>query len=699
MRRTSLHTHRRRHSHATFHTFRSALNPKKTCGSLAATLAVLIVTASCSDKSVTGLQSNGLTSSDIASIQVSPSQIKGWAGDTVRLHAVAVDGSGNSVSGATFSWSTDDKSTATVSSDGLVTFQDLTDSASTTITASIGSDHHGKSHANNRGGKPAKVTVTPTSASMGVGNTVNLKATVIDQKGNQRHMSLNWSSSNNSVASVTGDGMVTGQSTGTATITADAGPAQGQASVTVTSASGSVSDLAAAAEGPDSVTVRWTQVGDGTGNPADYTLRYGSPTISWGSAYSTEVEVSGNRIGSSESYTFHGLSSGTNYQFQLVSYRGTLNSSATFGPLSNTVSATTDAGSSGGGGSGGSGSGTVGPVASVTATPSSYTFTSIGASVQIQASATDSAGRTVTNAAYTYSSTDASVIAVTSAGVMTAKAVGSAMIIVSAVCCGQSNPAADTITGTVTNGSTSGSGSTQAMYADDFESYGTDSGPSGGANGFSWGQSNHGSGDALAVSTDVAHSGSKSLKFTFAAGGSGDDAWSEQRFNVGENANELWMEWWMHYPSNYAHRNDSPSNNKFFRLWGNDYNSSNKVGASTWASGGGDRLEFDRNVSGGIGPVGQSFSGFPPALNQWFRVRVHVRYPSGGGGQNAALQMWIGDNLVIDNGPSQLSDMVYNSSAPYWNAGYLLGWSNSGFDQTTNIYIDDFKIWDSNPGW
>ena len=31
--------------------------------------------------------------------------------------------------------------------------------------------------------------------------------------------------------------------------------------------------------------------------------------------------------------------------------------------------------------------------------------------------------------------------------------------------------------------------------------------------------------------------------------------------------------------------------------------------------------------------------------------------------------------------------------------GYLMGWSDSGFAQTTNIYLDDFRIIDQNPGW
>ncbi len=35
----------------------------------------------------------------------------------------------------------------------------------------------------------------------------------------------------------------------------------------------------------------------------------------------------------------------------------------------------------------------------------------------------------------------------------------------------------------------------------------------------------------------------------------------------------------------------------------------------------------------------------------------------------------------------------------HWQGGDLFGWANAGFDQDTSIYIDDFKLYTSNPGW
>jgi len=62
------------------------------------------------------------------------------------------------------------------------------------------------------------VSVEPTTASIGVGETVQLTATV--EPSNATNKNVTWSSSNTSVATVSSSGLVTGKSAGTATITA-----------------------------------------------------------------------------------------------------------------------------------------------------------------------------------------------------------------------------------------------------------------------------------------------------------------------------------------------------------------------------------------------------------------------------------------------------------------------------------------------
>jgi acid phosphatase type 7 len=84
-----------------------------------------------------------------------------------------------------------------------------------------------------RGGPTLKsVTVTPSSASIAVGGTVQLMATASPPKAAS---SFTWSTSNAAVATVSASGLVTGVAAGTATIRASSGGVIGTSTVTVTS--------------------------------------------------------------------------------------------------------------------------------------------------------------------------------------------------------------------------------------------------------------------------------------------------------------------------------------------------------------------------------------------------------------------------------------------------------------------------------
>jgi len=81
-----------------------------------------------------------------------------------------------------------------------------------------------------------------------------------------------------------------------------------------------VLDLAVTATTEATITVGWTAVGDGSGNPARYRLKYALPAISWASA-EVGCDVEGRAIGTAVSCTIEGLDAGTRYDFQLMSYR------------------------------------------------------------------------------------------------------------------------------------------------------------------------------------------------------------------------------------------------------------------------------------------------------------------------------------------------------------------------------------------
>jgi uncharacterized protein YjdB len=84
-------------------------------------------------------------------------------------------------------------------------------------------------------GPVATVTISPTTASLGIKQTVTLTATSADAKGNaETNQTYSWVSSEPSVATVDTNGVVTGVATGTAQITADdAGVRSNQSAITV----------------------------------------------------------------------------------------------------------------------------------------------------------------------------------------------------------------------------------------------------------------------------------------------------------------------------------------------------------------------------------------------------------------------------------------------------------------------------------
>lgn len=43
--------------------------------------------------------------------------------------------------------------------------------------------------------------------------------------------------------------------------------------------------------------------------------------------------------------------------------------------------------------------------------------------------------------------------------------------------------------------------------------------------------------------------------------------------------------------------------------------------------------------------------------------------------------------------------MRHHVRLPYTDRGYLMGYDNARFDQTTFVYIDDVKFYAADPGW
>ena len=151
-------------------------------------------------------------------------------GETVLLSATVLDGNGQPVAGAVVRWQSSDKSVATVNAQGLVA---AVSNGATRITATSGGATAG-----------IDVTVSQTAVSieiiprmptlMSIGEMLQLTAFVLDRnKQPIEDAVVTWSSTDDTIASVSKDGLVTGYKNGSTRITASSGDVFESISVTV----------------------------------------------------------------------------------------------------------------------------------------------------------------------------------------------------------------------------------------------------------------------------------------------------------------------------------------------------------------------------------------------------------------------------------------------------------------------------------
>ncbi len=149
-------------------------------------------------------------------------------GDTARLMADVRDQVGRPMTDQAVAWASSDTLVAVVDSAGLVT---ATGNGATAITAAAGS---AADTAIVTVMQVVGVVVSPAADTIAPGDTLRLAAELFDENGHRvSGAAFNWSTSDKSVASVDGAGLVRGVSEGAVTITAMAGDAFGVSEITV----------------------------------------------------------------------------------------------------------------------------------------------------------------------------------------------------------------------------------------------------------------------------------------------------------------------------------------------------------------------------------------------------------------------------------------------------------------------------------
>jgi uncharacterized protein YjdB len=241
----------------------------------------------------------------------------------------------------------------------------------------------------------ASVSVSPSTASLTVGGTSTLSATLRDASGNTLSGRIvGWSTSDQAVATVSQSGVVTGVAAGSTTITATSEGQTGTASITVTS--GGPGPLAAITLTPTSLSlvVGGTQQVIATALDASGTVLSGV-SISWSSANSSVATVN---------------------QSGLVAGAGAGNTTVTAssGSVSASVPVTVTAPAPG-------------PLHTITVSPSSPTV-NVGSTTTLTATARDASGSVLPGTAITWQTGNAAVATVSSSGVVTGVAPGTVAI-------------------------------------------------------------------------------------------------------------------------------------------------------------------------------------------------------------------------------------------------------------------------------
>ncbi|AZT84112.1 hypothetical protein EHN06_11505 [Marinobacter sp. NP-4(2019)] len=238
-------------------------------------------------------------------------------------------------------------------------------------------------------------------------------------------------------------------------------------------------------------------------------------------------------------------------------------------------------------------------------------------------------------------------------------------------------------------------------FEDSFESGDFSTSSKKGEGSLRWSSSN------VSVSSSYAKTGSYSARFVFGPNADGEDSWRELGFRFDSGVPEIWVEYWILYPDNYYHRSQSgSSNNKFFQL---NYNGAPKqlLTVESAVQGGGASLmrrflsttqkpdgsnNWPVNDSDTSNFIGSS-SEFAIQLGQWTKVRIYYKAGSDGIKNDGRAEVWINDKLF-----HALDWPFWEPDNQGWiNGGYVLGWSNSGFSQATSIYVDDFKVYTTEP--
>lgn len=225
------------------------------------------------------------------------------------------------------------------------------------------------------------------------------------------------------------------------------------------------------------------------------------------------------------------------------------------------------------------------------------------------------------------------------------------------------------------------------VYTDNFDT-GRTAGPQ---NGASWQTPT----STVTVSNAVSSSPSYSLQFLFGGVPSGQDDMAQATLTLPQRS-QYWFQYKLYIPANYNHRTDTgPNNNKFLAVYAAPYqNPGFQINLSTEPDGsGGSNLEVHYYNGGheqSAIPVTAGFIGNADK-GKWMQLLIEVKVPSSSSSNDGIVSVWKNGQQVAN-----VTNLVsWGSSSNYITEAYFLGWADSGFSNTTMLYIDDLTVADA----
>jgi uncharacterized protein YjdB len=519
--------------------------------------------------------------------------------------------------------------------------------------------------------KASVLAVSPTSVAGTVGHQVTLTASVLDQSGHAMSgQTITWSSANTRIATVSSAGVVTLASVGSTNVSASADSLTTTVAVTVTAVP------------------RATVASVGV-TPASVSLPVGtSTTLSAVAKDSSGAIVSGAPITWTSSNTSVASVSASGVVSALAVGAAVITAASNNG-MSGTSSVTVTS--------------TAPTVASVTVSPTSSTI-DVGKTVQLTATDKDAGGNIIAGQPVTWSSSNTSAATVSSSGLVSAAAAGTATI--TAKSGGKQGAASITVTA-ATGGPECANPKAGWIWCDDFETDRTSQYyeySSGGGNFVRT------AGAGLNGSTGMrAHyvSGAVDVGYLHVAVGATPSSYFKSVDAGTANYRELYWRVYVRYQSGWT----GGGGGKLTRavsIAKSDW--SEAAFAHVWSGATGTNVNYlDIDPASGTDSIGnlvtQGYNDFAHMrwlgavasttpifdaahVGQWYCIEVHARM-NDAGASNGVMQLYVNDQLQAQN---TTMNWVGDFNAYGFNVVMLENYWNTGAVATENRDMDNFVV-------